>query len=121
MPFILTRLPAQDRQAISAAIYLGMSAQANFEFHLTNWLSSEAKPSPYKTLPELDQLRGLPSLCLKGDKDSSSICEQTGAKGVTTTILPGDHHYDEDYQTVAKTILDFVFLKANNRGKPVKN
>ena len=108
LPFLLSRLPEEDRQWIAAAVFLGLSERANFEFRLSNWLANEQPPSEYDTLMELARLPWLKSLCIEGADDETAVCKQAVANGVQLLAMPGDHHFDEAYAEVAQHIMDFA-------------
>lgn len=48
---------------------------------------------------------GIKRLCLYGEEDENSACSQFADMGVIAEKMPGDHHFDEDYQGVAQRIL----------------
>src|SRR5574341_182050 len=58
MPFVVNRLPKALLDKLCLLVLLGPSATAQFEFHLTNWLSETAAPNGRPVLPELEKLRG---------------------------------------------------------------
>jgi type IV secretory pathway VirJ component len=103
LPFLVNRLPASEREAVSAVALIGLSPRASFEFHVAGWLAEDGDPR-YPTAAEVDRMK-LPSLCLVGSKESDSACYSTRARVVA---LPGGHHFGGDYARLSRTILDFV-------------
>jgi type IV secretory pathway VirJ component len=102
MPFILNRLPASSRQSIATAALIGISDNAVFEFHIANWLTD---PRGTPTLPELRKLAGLPLTCIYGSEETDSICPKLKSTAVRLVELPGGHHFNGDYKSVARAVL----------------
>jgi type IV secretory pathway VirJ component len=103
LPFLVNRLAASERSAVSAVALIGLSPQASFEFHVAGWLAEDGDPR-YPTAAEVDRVKA-PTLCLVGAKEFDSACHATHARVVS---LPGGHHFGGDYARLSRTILDFV-------------
>ncbi len=101
MPFILNRLPVAARSQIATAAAIGISNNAVFEFHISNWLTD---PVGTPTLPELKKIGGIPFTCIYAD-EADSICPQLSPKTTILIKLPGGHHFNGDYAAVAKAVL----------------
>lgn len=104
LPFALNRLAADTRGSVAQSVLLGLSSNAAFEFHLTNWMSddvADGKP----TLPEIDRLKAEQVVCVAGDGDDDSVCNKVPAGHMRTVTLPGGHHFDGDYGAVAQAVL----------------
>ena len=56
--------------------------------------------------PELEKLSGLKRLCIYGAEEEGALCPNLTRLGVIAEKMPGDHHFDEDYQGVAQRIID---------------
>jgi type IV secretory pathway VirJ component len=110
MPFALNRLPAATRQMVSLTTLLGMSDNAMFEFHLTNWIASGREGLPVR--PEIEKLSASEVLCIYGTDDDESTCSKIDPAHARVLELPGGHHFDGDYGRVASLILDQVGFSA---------
>jgi len=108
LPFAVNGLPAASRSHVSLVAELGISAHALFEFHLSNWIGDDDSGPP--TLPELRRLAGTPLLCVYGADEDDSPCRLLGAGAATVVRLAGGHHFDGDYQGLARTILSAAKL-----------
>jgi type IV secretory pathway VirJ component len=104
MPFMVNRLPAATRAMVGFTTLLGISSNAVFEFHVANWLGNPAGGLP--TAPELEHWRGSPYLCLYGESDPDSACEQVTGHDGSAMRMPGDHHFGGGYSSIADQILD---------------
>jgi type IV secretory pathway VirJ component len=82
---------------------LGISDNALFEFHMSNWLGNSAKG--VATAPELQRWSGAPYLCLYGEQDHDAACTQVAGKDAIVVKMPGGHHFGGAYANVAAQIL----------------
>jgi type IV secretory pathway VirJ component len=104
LPFLATRLPAALRSRVARVALLGLSPEASFEFHVTDWLGLDT--GHHATVPEVERLGSLPVLCLRGDDESDSACQAVRSPGLRVLTLPGGHHFGGDYGRIARLILD---------------
>lgn len=116
LPFMISRLSAANRLAIADTAFLSLSHQVDFEFHVSNWLGSDnAQARPIA--PELAKLAGAPMLCIYGKTDDDTLCAdhptRFDIKGLDIKQLPGDHHFDGDYQSAARLILEHLAKTRN--------
>lgn len=105
LPYVVNALPVEQQREIKHMVLLGLSRYAHFEFYLTNWLSGSTRTSPFPTQDELAKIKLIPGLCVQGAEDKESICAHIQQPNVQAVTLPGDHHYAEDYQRLADSIL----------------
>ena len=103
LPFAVNRLTAATRSHIALAAVMGMSEHALFEFHVTSWISDDS--SGPATLPEVEKIVGTPVLCIYGAEESDSLCPKLDPHKVTIVKLKGGHHFDGNYDGLARTIL----------------
>ncbi len=103
LPFAVNRLPAAEQAQVAAVSLIGLAPSASFEFHISSWLGEGGNPR-YPTPAEVDRLKP-PALCLVGADETDSACQATRAHVVA---LPGGHHFDGDYEKLARAILEFA-------------
>ncbi len=103
LPFAVNRLSEASRSRIKLAALLGISTHAVFEFHLGNWVSDDN--SGPATLPEIERMNGVRILCVYGADEADSPCAKLDPRRITVTKLPGGHHFDGDYGSLARAIL----------------
>ncbi len=106
LPATINRLPRDLRERIDLAVFLGLSDNAAFEFHLSNWVSDEPGEGSQPVRPELAKLTGLKRLCIHGAEEEDASCPKLADLGVIAEKAPGDHHFDEDYSGIAQRILE---------------
>ncbi len=103
LPFAVNRLPTATRQRIAQTVLMGLGERAAWEFHLGNWVGSGTDGTPI--LPEASKLDATITLCLYGAGDSDSSCPRLPPGSVTARELPGGHHFDGAYESLADLIL----------------
>ncbi len=108
LPALASRLPRDLRNRVDLAVFLGLSDYAAFEFHLSDWVSDEPSKSDRPVRPELEKLTGIKRLCIYGADEEDAACPKLADLGLIADKMPGDHHFDEDYQGLARRILDRI-------------
>jgi type IV secretory pathway VirJ component len=106
LPYVLNRLPPSVRQKIRLTVLIGLSSEAAFEFHLSDWLGAQNGTSALPTIPELaryDDRERL--LCIYGSDETDSACPAATKVGVKAARLNGDHHFGDNYRTIVDLIL----------------
>ncbi len=106
LPAVTSRLPKELRNRIDLVAFLGLSNYASFEFNLSDWVSDKPSEGDQPVRPELEKLSGLKRLCIYGAEEEGALCPNLTSLGVIAEKMPGDHHFDEDYQGVAQRIID---------------
>ena len=103
LPFLINRLPQDERRQVALATFISMTHHASFEFHLSQWVDETETPGP-ETAPELLRLASVPLLCIAGADDREARCPPLAPPNVSL-VLPGDHHFGGDYAGLARAIL----------------
>lgn len=103
LPFAVPRLSAASRELVTHTVLIGPGEKASFEFRLSNWVKRDSGGLPLK--PELQKLTAADTLCVYGTNDRDTVCPRVPATQVTPVPLPGDHHFNGEYQKLADEIL----------------
>ena len=106
LPFMVNRLPPSARDMVGLTALLGLSDNANFEFHFANWLGDAGGGKPIA--PELKRWSGSPYLCLYGEEDGDAACALLTGQGGSAVKMPGGHHFGGGYQQIAAEILSHL-------------
>jgi type IV secretory pathway VirJ component len=115
-PFVVNRLPPDLRERVALVVLLSPGKQAEFEFHLGDFVR---KPRPEAQKPvaeEVDRLGTQPLLMLYGNKDDEAIDVPLHMPPGRAVRLPGDHHLNRDYDTIVKLIRAAASPKAASTG-----
>jgi type IV secretory pathway VirJ component len=108
LPFLQNRLSAKTRGAIVSAVALSLSTTATFEFHVRNWVGA---PGELPTLPEVRRLPPHALVCVYGKDDPDALCPQLDPTAFDVLGLPGDHHFNGDYDRLSSIVLDSLPLE----------
>jgi type IV secretory pathway VirJ component len=104
LPFVMNRMPAGTRKHISQTVLMGLGKKAAFEFQVTNWLKAPADGLPIA--PETEKLAAGTTVCIYGlDEAKESGCPTVDKTKIRVVGLPGGHHFDGDYDKLAKLVL----------------
>lgn len=109
LPFAVNRLSAVTKKKVQLMALLGLGTNATFEFHLSNWIANGADGLPIR--PEIDKLAGMPTLCLYGEDDDDSLCPTVANATTRVEKMAGGHHFDGEYDELAKLILKNARVK----------
>ncbi|KSB91734.1 hypothetical protein AS593_06845 [Caulobacter vibrioides] len=102
LPIIVQHLPADLRGQVRIVALLGTDSTGELEFHPGDWLDVGAKDS-YLIAPVLASLNDLKIVCVYGSQEHADACP-TFPTQVRKIGLPGDHHFNGDYDTVGQAL-----------------
>ena len=104
LPFVVSRLSGKALASVPLVAMMGLGKKADFQFHLTNWVSSvnDGLPIP----PEVAKLPAGLAMCIYGSEETDSACPSLDASRVKLLKLTGGHHFDGNYERLAGLILD---------------
>jgi len=105
LPFAINRLPPSSRQLMTHSVLMGLGQDASFEFHVGNWLSDD-DPDALPIRPEAARLLPHKTLCIYGADEKDSLCPQLAPASVEAYAMKGGHHFDGNYEELAKIILE---------------
>jgi type IV secretory pathway VirJ component len=107
MPFLMNRLPEDLQAGVSTVVLMGPGAEADFEFHVLDWVGRGPTNNALPTIPEISKIRpGVAILCVYGEGDKDQICAQLDPRRVRSVQIPGGHRVGSGYGPVAAAILD---------------
>jgi type IV secretory pathway VirJ component len=105
LPFMANRLPADLLDCVREVVLLGPAREAEFEFHITEWLGAPSEKKALPVLPEVEKLRKKKVLCVYGSGEKDSLCPEVNHDIVESVRMAGGHHFGGQYQTIAEMIL----------------
>lgn len=103
LPFMVSRLPEILKSKVQTVALLGMAKNANFEFHVTDWLYSSN--GIYKVIPEVQKLKGMNVMCIYGEDETDSACSLLDKTSFNVIEMKGGHHFAGNYGKLASVIL----------------
>jgi type IV secretory pathway VirJ component len=111
LPFMLSRLPRRSLGGVALVAFLGPGREAEFQFHLTQWLGRAPDNPAMPVQPEIEKLKGIRMLCFAGDEDKDAICGRLDPGLARRVTIPGGHRIGTHYLPVADAILKEVGLQ----------
>jgi len=106
-PFMISRLPEEERRKVALVVLIGLGHTVEFEFHVTEWLGA-SHDGALPVQPEVEKLRGMQILCFSGEEDKDSLCPELDSSLVTSIVMTGGHHVKSHYAPIIQAILDRV-------------
>ena len=105
-PFMVSRLSPELRGRISLLALLGLEDRASFEFHLADIVTEAHHEGDLPVLPEVQKLRGLPLLCIRGSNENKSLCPSLDSSLARVETHAGGHRISgNDGRDVVNLIL----------------
>ncbi len=106
LPAAINRIEPAKRKNIVQISLLGLAQKVAFEFHVAgNWLglgNPDAKP----IAPEAKKLDLAKVQCVYGEEEEDSLCRAPLFQKAELVETKGGHHFDGDYQALARLIID---------------
>lgn len=103
LPAAYNQLPPPMREQVQTTALLSLGKTADYEFHVSNWISSGDDGLPIA--PEVAKMPAAQTLCIYGENDTDTLCPDLPNGAAQLIKLPGDHHFKGDYAELAKQIL----------------
>ncbi|HEX5048262.1 MAG TPA: AcvB/VirJ family lysyl-phosphatidylglycerol hydrolase [Gammaproteobacteria bacterium] len=101
--FIVNRWPDDLRARVRGIGFIGLSEDASFEFHFDDLVREVHRPTDVPTRPELEKLTGIPLVCVRGEREHDSFCEQPVA-GMQVATHTGGHRGTSDDGSIAAVL-----------------
>lgn len=116
-PFAATHLAPDIRQRLTLIAMLTLLERASFVYHFSDLWRTTSDKDATPILPEIEQLRGVPILCIYGRKEKESLCRTAPAGLMTTIAREGEHHFDGNYDALGDIV--FQAIMRTEDGKPL--
>ncbi|MDB2414150.1 hypothetical protein N9W34_00085 [Rickettsiales bacterium] len=109
LPFIVNRLDLDARTLVKEVVLLGQETTVDFQFHVTDWLTSGEHEEARQVMPEMQKLGNQNVLCIYGSEEKgNSLCTQLDKNKFRVVEMKGGHHFGGDYEKLSKIILEHV-------------
>jgi type IV secretory pathway VirJ component len=106
IPFAVNRLPAASRARIRLVALVAPARRTSFEIHISDYFSDSGSAG---VVPELQALvKAQRTVCIYGVNEDSTACTAFTATNLIVRPLPGNHHFNGDYERVASAILSEI-------------
>jgi len=111
IPFIVTRLPGDLKYMMKSAVMMSPDPKGDFEIHVADMLSFGSSNDKYNVLGEVKKSSSLHINCIFGKDEESEIPKLFKNAGTIIKLLPGSHHYNNDFSAISNEILNSFEIK----------
>ncbi len=118
-PFAATNLESDMRPRLTLIAMLTLLERASFAYHFSDLWRTTSGSGDTPILPQLEQLKGLPMLCIYGKDEKESLCRAAPPGLMTVVARNGQHHFDGNYNALADLVFDALVRTA--QGAPFSN
>lgn len=106
IPATYNLLPERAKSHVVQLSLLGLSTEVDFEISVQGWLGVAGEGKGGKTVDDIAKIDPKLVQCVYGtEEEDEDPCPGLKAKGVETIAIEGGHHFDEDYEALAKRIV----------------
>lgn len=104
LPAIVPRLPPDLRARVRLVALVGLGPTGDLRFTPASWLD-RGTADAFATPPAIAALRGQRMVCIYGDREPHAVCPTLPPDLIGRVALHGGHHFDGDYDGLARAIL----------------
>jgi type IV secretory pathway VirJ component len=106
VPYLITRLPSDLNKILKSAVMMSPDPEADFEIHVTDMLSLGSMNDKYDVVAELKKSFSKNVICIFGSEEDHENHGLFKDAGATIKLLPGTHHYENDFDAIAQEIIN---------------
>ena len=108
LPFIANRLTFELKPSVAGIFALSPSEFADFEIHISDMLNFGNGKNKYNVVAEFKKIKSIESVCFFGTDEDSQIIGKFSKEGLKVLTLPGNHHFDNDFNRIADAVLKSI-------------
>ena len=105
VPFIANRLPAALKAQLAGVLAISPDVLADFEIHVADMLNFGGPRGKYNVVAEMKKAKALQPVVFFGKSEGNSIAGHFIKEGCKTVILPGNHHYGNDFHGLSEAMI----------------
>lgn len=107
-PFIANNFSDQVKETLKGVYCFSPDVTGDFEIHIYDMLHLKTKDK-YNVPGELKQIKSMNPVCIFGSEEDPDLIKDFSATETKVATLPGNHHYNNDFNAIAGIILnDFI-------------
>jgi type IV secretory pathway VirJ component len=103
-PFIANNFSNQLKESLKGVYSFSPDPTGDFEIHISDMLHIKKKDK-YDIPNEMKQIKSMNPVCIFGEDEDEDMEKVFSDAGIRIEKLPGNHHYNNDYKSVANIIL----------------
>ena len=110
-PFIAECFSSDFAESLKGVYSLSPDLTGDFEVHIADMLHLKTKDK-YNVTEEMKKIKSLNPVCIFGNEEDEELRKNFSEAVIRIKTLPGNHHYNNDFNAVAETIIqDFQKVK----------
>lgn len=109
-PFIAEKFPVTLQGKMKGVYCLSPDLTGDFKIHIADLLNL-GTVEKYDVLGEILKIKNLNPTCIFGNEEDPQEREYFSNAGIRVQLLPGEHHYNNDYKAVTELILKNISTK----------
>jgi type IV secretory pathway VirJ component len=107
VPAAFSRLKPAPKSAVAQMSLLSLSHAVDYQISVMGWLGQKTEGAGGDPVDDLKKVDPKIVQCIYGKEDDDEVaCPDLKGTGVDVITLAGDHHFDENYELLTKTIID---------------
>ena len=108
VPFIINGISPDIRKKLSKVILMSPDRFGDFEIHLSDMLNLGISKRKYNVVEGVKKTSFTTTTCIFGKNEETVNINAFRGTGSDIVILPGDHHYNNNYQLLDETLLRII-------------
>ena len=107
VPAAFTRLKPAAKATVAQMSLLSLSHEVDYQISVMGWLGQKTEGAGGDPVDDLKKVDPKIVQCIYGKEDDDEVaCPDLKDSGADVIALAGDHHFDENYELLSKTIID---------------
>ena len=111
IPFLVNRLPERITGRLSSSIMINPDKHCDFEVHLSDMLNISPSKGDFYVIGEMKSIDVTQTAIFFGSDESPEVQQAFQKTGAKVQIVPGGHHFDDDYKALAELLVKEMIRK----------
>ena len=103
-PFIANNFSEPVKESLKGVFCFSPDVSGDFEIHIYDMLHLKTKDK-YDVPAEMKKIVALKPVCIFGNEEDKELLKEFSSPEIRIEILPGSHHYNNDFNAVIEIIL----------------
>ncbi|WP_454851427.1 virulence factor family protein [Rhizobium binxianense] len=115
LPATYDLLKPAEKASVAQLSLLSLSHEVDYTISVLGWLGQKTEGAGGDPVDDLKRVDPKLVQCIYGSDDDDDVaCPALQGTGAEVVQLPGDHHFDENYDLLTKTIIDALQRRLRN-------
>ncbi len=111
IPFLATHLPIDLKPMIKGIVLMSPDPEGDFEIHVADMISFGSSSDTYDVCAEIKKSPAGLTDCIFGQDEDSDTPKKFRNAGSAIRLLPGGHHYNNDFNAISLEIIESLRVK----------